>query len=75
MYIYIYIVIIEICVYLRVHSVKVSNLPWAQAPPCLRTERKARHTALGRVERILCGVVADGSGFGPRMPFSWVAAA
>lgn len=39
----------------RVHSVKVTHLPWAQAPPCLRTERKARDTtALGRVEHGFC---------------------
>lgn len=57
----------------RIHSVKVTHLPWAQAPPCLRTERKARHTALGRVE--LCGAVADGSGFDPRIALMAVAAA
>lgn len=27
----------------KLHSVKVTHLPWAQATPCLRTERKARH--------------------------------
>lgn len=52
---------IYMCVYLIVHSVKVTHLPWAQAPPCLRTERKARDARSGRTD--LCGVVvADGSG-------------
>lgn len=60
----------------RVHSVKVTHLPWAQAPPCLRTERKARHTVLGRVERILCGVVARMVRVSARLcPLTGVAAA